>query len=355
MLAINDILNIKPYSINKEEKCKILTSLLKELTQYHIGNCNIYNNILKAFSFDINKINSYYDIPFIPVRLFKLYDLLSVNKDEIIKTMKSSGTLGQIPSKIFLDKETSSNQQKALVKIVSSFIGSKRLPMIILDSSSVLKDRDSFSARGAGILGFSIFASDKIYALTEDMSLDIKRINEFLNKHKNEDILLFGFTFIIWKYIYSEITKNKLDLSKGILFHGGGWKKLENERVSPEEFKTKLFDSCDITKIYNYYGMVEQTGSIYVECEKGHLHAPLFSDVIIRRYSDFSVADIEEEGIVEVVSILPRSYPGHALLTEDKGVILGEDDCPCGRLGKYLKITGRLQNAEIRGCSDTHV
>jgi hypothetical protein len=54
------------------------------------------------------------------------------------------------------------------------------------------------------------------------------------------------------------------------------------------------------------------------------------------------------------LSILPNSYPGHSLLTEDEGVLIGEDDCMCGRLGKYFKIVGRLKNAEIRGCSDTY-
>ena len=91
-----------------------------------------------------------------------------------------------------------------------------------------------------------------------------------------------------------------------------------------------------------------------MECECGHLHASVYSDVIIRRAKDLSVAEVGEEGIVEVVSAIPESYPGHCLLTEDKGVILGEDDCPCGRSGKYFKITGRLKNAEIRGCSDTY-
>ena len=100
--------------------------------------------------------------------------------------------------------------------------------------------------------------------------------------------------------------------------------------------------------------MVEQTGSIYMECECGHLHTPVFSDVIFRRASDFSMADIGEKGIIQVVSILPFSYPGHSLLTEDEGILLGEDDCSCGRLGKYFKIAGRLKNAEIRGCSDTY-
>ena len=35
---------------------------------------------------------------------------------------------------------------------------------------------------------------------------------------------------------------------------------------------------------------------------------------------------------------MPTSYPGHSLLTEDEGVLLGEDDCTCSRLGKYFKI-----------------
>ena len=100
--------------------------------------------------------------------------------------------------------------------------------------------------------------------------------------------------------------------------------------------------------------MVEQTGCIYVECEYGHLHASVFSDVVMRRPQDFSVCDIGEAGIVQVLSTLPYSYPGHSLLTEDEGIILGEDDCPCGRKGKYFKILGRLKDAEIRGCSDTY-
>jgi hypothetical protein len=41
-------------------------------------------------------------------------------------------------------------------------------------------------------------------------------------------------------------------------------------------------------------------------------------------------------------------------LTEDLGVILGEDDCPCGRMGRYFRVQGRIPAAEVRGCSDTY-
>ena len=129
---------------------------------------------------------------------------------------------------------------------------------------------------------------------------------------------------------------------------------LINESVSSYIFKEKLKNVCHIESVHDYYGMVEQAGSIYMECEKGHLHSSIFSDIIIRNPKDFSVAKVGEKGIIQVLSILPNSYPGHSLLTEDEGILLGEDNCSCGRLGKYFKIVGRLKNAEIRGCSDTY-
>ena len=358
-MNFEEILNINPYSLNSEEKEKLLTERLVELTKLHQNNCIEYCDILKSIDFDVEKVKSYKNLPFLPVRLFKELELKSVSKEEVVKTMTSSGTTGQAVSKIFLDRTTSSNQQKAMVKIVSEFTGSSRMPMIIIDCPSVVKNRAMFSARGAGILGFSIFGAKKIYALDDDMKLDVEGMKEFLDKFQGQQILLFGFTFMIWQHFYKELLRLKeegitFDISNGILIHGGGWKKLISEAVSHDEFHQRLKDACGLKHIHDYYGMVEQTGCIYMECECGHLHASNFSDVIIRRPIDFSEADLGEAGIIQVVSTIPESYPGHSLLTEDEGVIEGVDDCPCGRKGKYFKINGRLKNAEIRGCSDTY-
>lgn len=342
--------------MGQQEKNDFLTRGLGELTRLHYRHCAPYSNIIDALKFDVLNINSYYDIPFLPVSLFKELMLKSVPDEDVFKTMTSSGTTGQAVSRIYLDKATASNQQKVLVKIVSSFTESSRMPMLIIDSSAVVKNRAMFSARGAGILGFSIFGTDRTYALDDEMNINLPVIKAFLEKHKGKKILLFGFTFMVWQHFYKELVKSgdKLDLSNGCLIHGGGWKKLASEAVSQTEFKNMLKAQFSLSDIHDYYGMVEQTGSIYMACEHGHLHASNYSDVIIRRPSDFSVCNPGETGIVQVVSILPQSYPGHSLLTEDEGVLLGIDDCPCGRKGKYFKINGRLQNAELRGCSDTY-
>ena len=358
-MEFDEILQINPYALDKKAKEELLTERLVELTELHKRKCPEYGRILKSISYDKEMVKSYKDLPFLPVRLFKELSLKSVHEEEVVKTMTSSGTTGQAVSKIYLDKTTSSNQQKTMVKIVSEFTGSGRMPMVIVDCPSVVKNRLMFSARGAGILGFSIFGSKKIYALDDEMKLDIEGLSEFLEKYKGQEILLFGFTFMIWQHFYKELIRLKaegitFDLSKGILIHGGGWKKLLNEAVSQEEFYSRLNAVCGLNRIHDYYGMVEQTGCIYMQCECGHLHASIFSDVITRRATDFSECEIGEKGIIQVVSTLPESYPGHSLLTEDEGIIIGEDDCACGRKGKYFKVVGRLKNAEIRGCSDTY-
>ncbi len=343
----------------QKEKERMLLGRLRELTTEHKKKCGMYAQILDTIGKGDLEFSDCTEIPFIPVRLFKKLDLSSVPDDQVLKRMTSSGTSGQAVSRILLDRTTALNQQKAMVRIVSDFTGQTRMPMVIIDSPSVIRDRREFSARGAGILGFSVFGSDRIYALDEDMKLDLDGISRFLEEHHGQRILLFGFTFMIWQHFYLELKKKRvlgemLDLSNGVMIHGGGWKKLISEAVTPKEFSKRLKDVCGIEEVYDYYGMVEQTGSIYMQCECGCLHASVFSDIIIRKPFDFSVCKTGEKGIIQTISAIPESYPGHSLLTEDEGVIEGVDDCPCGRKGKYFRVIGRMKQAELRGCSDTY-
>jgi len=151
---------INPFSLNKNQKKNFLIKKFKYLISFHKDNCKDYSHFLDAQQFSLKKIKTINDIPFLPANLFKEYELKSIKKKEVFKILNSSGTSGQKVSKIFLDKETSLMQTKALTKIMENYIGNKRLPMIIIDNKNVLKNREAFSARGAGILGFSIFGKE---------------------------------------------------------------------------------------------------------------------------------------------------------------------------------------------------
>lgn len=346
----------EPYGLSSSRKQVVMLEAMRQLTQWHTKQCADYRKIMEAMKVVPDCLERLEDVPYVPVRLFKEFELLSIPRNEVFKTMTSSGTSGQQVSKIYLDKATASLQTKVLSRLMADLLGKKRVPMLVIDSPSVIKDRQAFSARGAGILGFSMFGQDVTYALDSDMQLDIRGLDSFLERHPGGPIFLFGFTFMIWQYFVQSLLKigSRIPLDRGILLHGGGWKKLQDQAVDNNQFRQTLQEVAGLARVVNYYGMVEQTGSLYMECEQGHLHAPVFSDVIVRRFEDFAPAAFGEEGVIEVLSILPGSYPGHALLTEDRGTILGEDDCPCGRLGKYFHVHGRLAQAEVRGCSDTH-
>ena len=374
---LEELFKIAPYSLEQAKKEKLVTKLLKDLTALHYENCKEYQEIIDTLYGDeivdsktdvcktgdsrsnakskIESIASINDVPFIPVRLFKLFELLSVPRDVVFKTLTSSGTSSQVKSKIFLDKVNLNNQTKTLNHIITSYLTTNRLPMVIFDTSMIKKDRTMFSARGGGVIGFSLFGRKPIYALDENMELDIEALETFFKEHQDERVLFFGYTFMIWQYIVKVLEEKnlKFNFKNAVLFHTGGWKKLQSEAVEPKEFIERVKNVLGHVEVFNQYGMAEQLGSVYIECEYGYMHPSNFSDVIIRRAKDFSVADIGEKGLMQLVSVIQTSYPGHSILTEDQGVILGVDNCPCGRMGKFFKIFGRIKNAELRGCSDT--
>ena len=361
----------EPYDMDMASKDKLITEELLELTRFHREHCTEYRRFLDASGFDENKVETASDIPFFPVRLFKNIDLLSIPRENVFKTMTSSGTTGQRVSKIFVDRETAMIQQKVMLRILSDHWGKKRLPMLVIDSAETVRNRQMFTARGAAIMGLQIAARDIVYALNEDMTLNVRAVNDFLQKYSGRRFIMFGFTFIVWQHFYkafepagtikctsdNEETVLNIkddDLSDACLMTGGGWKRLVSESISQDDFKTRMRDVFGIGHFIDHYAMVEQTGCIYAECEYGHLHASNYSDVFIRDPLDFSLKAPGDKGIIQTVSVLPHSYPGHSLLTEDEGMILGADDCPCGRKGKYIRIIGRLKSAELRGCSDTY-
>jgi hypothetical protein len=353
-MTFAELLLAPQYSIPQARKEELLLAHLNELDLSHRARCPEYGRLVAALRPRLDRAASLAELPFLPVGLFKSHQLRSVQEADVFKTLTSSGTTGQQVSRIYLDRETAQRQTAALARIMTHVLGPERLPMILIDSGALIKDRKQFSARGAGVLGMANFGRQHFYALDENMNLDEAGLAAFLEKFGTKPFLLFGFTFMVWQYFLERLSGKGIDLSNGTLVHSGGWKKLEQMAVSNAEFKRRFRESTGLARVYNFYGMVEQVGSVYVEGEDGYLYAPNFADVIVRDPETWRPAPVGKPGVIQVVSILPLSYPGHSILTEDMGVVHGIDDSTCGRMGKYFSVIGRVPKAELRGCSDTH-
>ncbi len=352
-IGIETLLAGPVFGYSQSAKEAALLPLLNELTVHHVANCAPYARLLAGTGATAHA-GRIADVPWLPVGLFKSHELVSIPPADVFKTMTSSGTTGQAVSRIILDQRTADLQTRALARIMTSVLGPDRLPMLILDTKSIIKNRTQFAARGAGVLGMMTFGRGAIWALDDDMELDTAAVEAFLEKHSGAPFLMFGFTFMAWKYFIMRLAGRGFDLSNGVLVHSGGWKKLQDEAVDNATFRSRLGELTGLHRIYNFYGMVEQVGSVFLEGDDGFLHPPSFADVIIRDPETWQEAAIGQPGVIQVVSALPHSYPGHSILTEDMGIVHSIDSPTSGRGGKAFSVIGRAPRAELRGCSDVH-
>lgn len=357
--SIENIILGNQFEISNEDKEQLLLGIIKEQLKNSQINLNL-KNMYEKNKIDIPNISKLEEVPFIPVNMFKEFELIICEKQQITRILNSSATTTGTPSKIFLDKDTITHQSQALISTLRNFLGSKRRPTLIIDSKEVNDKKEVLNARGAAIRGLSSFSSKITYVMdkeSDNLKIDIDRLKEFENNYKDTDILVYGFTYIIWSKLVSVLEENGITLSlpKMRLLHSGGWKKLTAQKVEKEEFirRTAKVFGTDPQNIIDFYGMVEQVGVIFIDCECGYKHVPDFAEIIIRDINSLEEVKPGERGLIEVMSILGSSYPSQAILTEDIGELVGINDCACGRKGKYFKFKYRVEKAETRGCGDT--
>jgi len=350
---LHGLLEVPPFGLAPADKERRLTAELAELTAHHRARCAEYRRITDVLGPGDRRPETLAEVPWLPIGLFKSHALKSVPDADVSTVLTSSGTTGQVPSRVFLDKDTARRQSAALAHIMTEVLGPSRMPMLIVDQRDLLKNRAQFSARGAGVLGMMTFGARPRFVLDEAMELDVVGLREFLAEHGARPFLVFGFTFMVWVYFVARIRDLGLDLSNGILIHSGGWKKLADRAVDNPTFRAELRRACGLTRVHNFYGTVEQVGSVFIEGDDGMLHAPAFADVIVRDPDTLAPLPAGAPGVLQLLSALPTSYPGHSLLTEDLGVIHPPDPASPWQ-GTRFSVIGRVPRAELRGCSDTH-
>ena len=195
------------------------------------------------------------------------------------------------------------------------------------------------------------------FILNNDLTINQDELSKI---QSSGDFVIFGFTWIIYllieKYQNDNNIKKVLQMfNNPLILHSGGWKKLQNIKISKSEFNEKVseFFKSQPKNVIDFYGMVEQLGTIYPDCEYGNKHVPRYSHIIIRDIETLKPAEDGNKGFIQILTPIPHSYPGVSVLTDDIGKIVGRDTCQCGRKGTYFRFVERLKTADLAGCGDT--
>jgi len=353
---ISKLLDLKPFEINQKEKNEVFKDAMQESLKHHYENSIEFKQICDNKGFDFKGNFQLEEIPYIPVSIFKKFELTSIPKENIFKTIFSSATTSKTPSKIFLDRITSERQTKALVSIITDFLHEK-MDFLILDSKETISSSDNIKSRASAIRGFLPFMKSIKFTLNENLKINELDLQQIENKNQ---YCFFGFTWLIYQIIKEnknnkEIKNYLSKLNLPFILHLGGWKKLADINITREEFYKEIseFFNTEKDRIIDIYGMTEQLGTIYPDCKFGNKHVSVYSDIIIRNPLTLKNEEIGKSGLIQLLSPIPHSYPGISILSDDFGHLEGIDDCSCGRKGKYFRFDKRSESVDLKGCGDT--
>ena len=360
-LRVDQLLALPPFGLAPDERQGLLLALLKDEIESACSRNSGYRNYIENWPVPSGSARRVSDLPYLPVALLKAEPpLCLVEPQEIKRILTSSSTTGQMPSRIALDSPTARRMTKGLVAIAQDFIGSSRRPYLVVDVPGSTRGGPELGARGAAIQGLQPFASEVTHCLAldqnGDLTLDRDKLRRFAESQGPSSVLVYGFTYILWKYLVKPLIAENVSLGlSGVhILHSGGWKLLQDEAVDKKTFNdgvARVF-GCSVDRVIDFYGMVENVGVIYPDCSEGNKHVPAFADVIVRNPLTLEQVSEGEQGIVQVCSVLPTSFPGNLLLTEDIAEIVSYDECRCGRRGTCFRFVGRVPKAELRGCGN---
>ncbi len=358
---LEDLLSGPVFAREPAERQAQLLAVLKAEMQYAIERHPPFQRYVSAWPIDFRGAQRIADLPYLPVGVFKADPPLAlVAPEKIVRTLASSATTGQSPSRVVLDAQTSRRMAKGVTAIIRDFVGPARRPYLVIDTPESLAGGAQLGARAAAIQGLRNFATDIVCCLKsnepDEPLIDEPKLRAFARQVGERDALAYGFTYVVWRHLVQPLRAQgvTLHMPNVRLLHSGGWKRLQEQAVARAAYAAGVAGlfGCPAENVVDFYGMVENVGVIYPDCAHGNKHAPAFAEVIIRDPLTLQPVQVGEQGLVQVCSALATSFPGFAVLTDDIAEVIHYDGCPCGRRGIGFRFVKRVPKAELRGCGN---
>ncbi|WP_246085475.1 LuxE/PaaK family acyltransferase [Solitalea koreensis] len=315
------------FSIRTEQEFE---QMALAIFRYQAKNNLVYKEYLEHLRKDANTILSIYEIPFLPISLFKSHKIISgEDKAEIIFT--SSGTTGMVQSRHYV-----TDQQVYLdsfVKAFEFFYGDPKefcflalLPSYLEreGSSLILMVEELIKLSNHPKSGFFLYEHEQLKQTLEEL------------ESKQQKTILIGVTYALLDFI----EEFNMQLKHTTVMETGGMKGKRKEMVR-EELHQQLKSGLGVDAIHSEYGMTELLSQAYSKGE-GVFECPPWMKIITRDTNDpLSLILTQQSGginIIDLANINSCSF----LATQDLGRVFEN---------RSFEILGRFDNSDIRGCN----
>ena len=289
----------------------------------------IYHRYCDLLNIDVGMINYIEDIPFMPVEFFKSHKVICDDMDaEVVFT--SSSTTGTIPSSHYV--ADTSIYRKAFLSGFNQFYGAPEkfcilglLPAYLerTGSSLVYMVDELIRQSKHKLSGFFLNNQQELY----------DRICQLESNAEKYILICVSFALLDFAEKYN------VKINNGIVMETGGMKGRRKEIVRSELHEI-LMKSFGLKKIHSEYGMTELLSQAYSQGD-GIYQCSNTMKVLVRETHDPLSVQRKGTGAINVVD-LANIFSCCFLQTSDLGKVF-EDGT--------FSISGRFDNADIRGCN----
>ena len=300
--------------------------------QFQYVNNLLYRDYCDAVKKNPATVRRLGEIPFLPVSFFKTHRIETTAFDPEL-LFKSSGTTGGQTSTHFV--KSAALYQRSFSRCFWEVFGDP-------GDYCILGLLPSYLERGNSSLVYMVeqLVRQSCHENSGFYLDEFNKLNEVLChlESRNQKTLVFGVTFALLDFS----GRYPQNLKSAMVVETGGMKG-RREELTREELYTRLKKNFGLETIYSEYGMTELLSQAYAT--DGRFTPPPHMKIFLRDETDpFLVWDPQDgiqTGAINVID-LANLYSCSFIGTDDLGKLYPDGS---------FEVLGRLDNADIRGCS----
>jgi len=291
----------------------------------------VYAKYLDMLGYKAEAISQPAEIPFLPIEFFKSHRVITGRKEPAL-VFESSGTTGQLPARHYL--VTESLYRESFIRHFTARYGDPAdLCILALLPSYLERKNASLVYMMEHLAGISKHPDSGFYLdeLDQLQNILVKRNSD------GHPALLLGVSFALLDLA----EKKPLPLAKNITVMETGGMKGRRKEMIREELHGILKNAFRKTDIHSEYGMTELLSQAYAP-KNGIFFPPPWMKVVTRDlYDPQTTLPPGRSGGINIID-LANIWSCSFIATGDVGRVTSDGS---------FQVTGRFDQAEVRGCN----